>query len=134
GGRWLAVETAERAWRRRFADGTALIEARTLGGMLQGLVLVFAVAWLTGNLLIVYRAIGSVQMPRRLGDLEIVEAVPQRVLFGITVLAGTALGVAFSLGTGDWWRYAALATSPRHLVITDPSLSTLSPLPRATGY
>src|SRR2546423_9934118 len=102
--------------------------------MLQGLVLVFAVAWLTGNLLIVYRAIGSVQMPRRLGDLEIVEAVPQRVLFGITVLAGIALGVVFSLGTGDWWRYAVLATSPPHFVITDPSLFPLSPLPRDPGY
>ena len=134
GGRWLAVETAERAWDRTFAGGTALIEARTLGRMLQGLVLVFAVAWLTGNLLIVYRAIGSVQMPRRLGDLEIVEAVPQRVLFGITVLAGIALGVVFSLGKGDWWRYAVLATSPPHFVITDPSLFPLSPLPRDPGY
>ena len=134
GGRWLAVETAERAWDRTFAGGTALIEPRTLGRMLQGLVLVFAVAWLTGNLLIVYRAIGSVQMPRRLGDLEIVEAVPQRVLFWITVLAGIALGVVFSLGTGDWWRYAVLATSPPHFVITDPSLFPLSPLPRDPGY
>ena len=59
GGRWLAVETAERAWDRTFAGGTALIEARILGRMLQGLVLVCAVAWLTGNLLIVYRAAGS---------------------------------------------------------------------------
>src|SRR2546425_12520152 len=87
--------------------------------MLQGLVLVCAVAWLTGNLLIVYRAIGSGQMPRRLGDLEIVEAVPQRVLFWITVLVGVALGVVFSLGTGDWWRYALLPASPPHFAVVD---------------
>jgi len=124
GGRWLAVETAERAWDRTFAGGTALIEARILGRMLQGLVLVCAVAWLTGNLLIVYRAIGSVQMPRRLGDLEIVEAVPQRVLFWITVLVGVALGVVFSLGTGDWWRYAVLAASPPHFGVMDQSVAS----------
>ena len=132
GGRWLAVETAERAWDRTFPGGVALIQARTLGRMLQGLVLVIAIAWLTGNLLIVYRAIGSVQMPRRLGDLEIVEAVPQRVLFGFTVLVGVALGVVFSLGTGDWWRYAVLAASPPHFGVVDPS--PLHPLPHDVGY
>ena len=119
GGRWLAVETAERAWDRTFAGGTAVIEARDLARMLQALVLAVAVTWITGNLLIVYRAIGSVQMPRRLGDLEIVEAVPQRALLGATVLLGGVLGSLFSLGTGDWWRHAVLAASPPHFGIPD---------------
>jgi len=119
GGRWLAVETAERAWDRTFAGGAAVIEARDLARMLQALVLVVAVTWITGNLLVVYRAIGSVQMPRRLGDLEIVEAVPQRALLGATVLLGIVLGSLFSLGTGDWWRHAVLAASPPHFGITD---------------
>jgi hypothetical protein len=69
GGRWLAVETAERAWDRTFAGGEALIAVRALSHFLQALVLLVAITWITGNLLIVYRAIGSVQMPRRLGDL-----------------------------------------------------------------
>jgi hypothetical protein len=119
GGRWLAVETAERAWDRTFTGGTTLVDARNLGLILQAFVLVFAITWATGNLLIVYRAIGSVQMPRRLGDLEIVEAVSHRVLFGGTLLLGLVLGVLFSLGTGDWWRYAALASSPPHFGIAD---------------
>lgn len=119
GGRWLAVETAERAWDRTFTGGTALVDARNLGLMLQAFVLVFAITWATGNLLIVYRAIGSVQMPRRLGDLEIVEAVSHRVLFGATLLLGLVLGILFSLGTGEWWRYAALASSPPHFGIAD---------------
>ena len=80
GGRWLAVETAERAWDRTFAGGEALVAARDLARLLQALVLLVAIVWMAGNLLIVYRAIGSVQMPRRLGDLEIVEAVPRRTL------------------------------------------------------
>ena len=101
GGRWLAVETAERAWDRTFAGGEALIVVRDLSRLLQALVLLVAIAWITGNLLVVYRAIGSVQMPRRLGDLEIVEAVPRRTLLLTTVLIGVVLGTLLSLGTGE---------------------------------
>ncbi|PYO89372.1 MAG: hypothetical protein DMD66_05450 [Gemmatimonadetes bacterium] len=119
GGRWLAVETAERAWDRTFAGGEALIAARTLAQVLSALVLFTAIAWITGNLLIVYRAIGSVQMPRRLGDLEIVEAVPRRTLLGVTIVLGVILGAFLSLGTGDWWRHAVLAAAPPRFGVTD---------------
>ena len=129
GGRWLAVETAERAWDRTFAGGEAVIQARYLARMLQALVLVVAVTWITGNLLIVYRAIGSVQMPRRLGDLEIVEAVPQKTLLGATVLLGVILGTLFSLGAGDWWHHAVSAASPPHFGIPDGTK-----LARDVGY
>ena len=128
GGRWIAVETAERAWDRTFNGGVTLIEARTLGVVLRVFVLMFAIAWATGNLFIVYRAIGSVQMPRRLGDLEIVEAVPQRVLFAGTIGLGVVLGVLFSLGTADWWRHAVLASSPPHFGVPDETLG------RDAGY
>ena len=119
GGRWLAVETAERAWDRTFAGGEALVAARDRARLLQALVLLVANAWIVGNLLIVYRAIGSVQMPRRLGDLEIVEAVPRRTLLAATVLLGIILGTLLSLGTGDWWRHAMLAASPPHFGVPD---------------
>ncbi len=119
GGRWLAVETAERAWDRTFAGGEALIAARDLARLLQALVLLVAITWMAGNLLIVYRAIGSVQMPRRLGDLEIVEAVPRRTLLAGTVLLGVILGSFLSLGAGDWWRHFILATSPPHFGVPD---------------
>jgi uncharacterized protein UPF0182 len=129
GGRWLAVETAERAWDRTFAGGETLIAARNLARLLSLLVLFAAIAWITGNLLIVYRAIGSVQMPRRLGDLEIVEAVPRQTLLTMTVLLGVILGSLLSLGTGDWWRHAVLATAPPHFGIGDPTHPT-----RDAGY
>ena len=74
---------------------------------------------MAGNLLFVYRAIGSVQMPRRLGDLEIVEAVPRRTLLAATVLLGIILGTLLSLGTGDWWRHAVLAASPPRFGVLD---------------
>ena len=119
GGRWLAVETAERAWDRTFAGGEALIAVRDLSRLLQALVLLVAITWITGHLLIVFRAIGSVQMPRRLGDLEIVEAVPRRTLLMATVLLGVLLGTVLSLGTADWWRDAVLAASPPHFGVPD---------------
>jgi uncharacterized protein UPF0182 len=128
GGRWLAVETAERAWDRTFAGGEALIAVRNLARLLSAGVLFTAIAWITGNLLIVYRAIGSVQMPRRLGDLEIVEAVPQRTLLTITIIVGVLSGALLSLGTGDWWRHALLAASPPHFGISD------APHGRDAGY
>ena len=122
GGRWLALETAERAWAATFAGGAILGEARTLARLMQGFVLLFSITWATGNVFIVYRAIGSVQMPRRLGDLEIVEAVPQRVLFALTLGTGIVGGLLLSLGTGEWWRSALLASAPPHFGVTDDIL------------
>ncbi len=122
GGRWLAIETAERAWAATFTGGAVLTDARALARLLQGLIVLVSIAWSTGNILWVYRAIGSVQMPRRLGDLEIVEAVPQRVLLGVALLTGVVGGVILSWNTGDWWLAAVLASAPPHLGATDPIL------------
>ena len=122
GGRWLALETAERAWAATFAGGAVLGEARTLARLMQTFILLFSITWATGNVFIVYRAIGSVQMPRRLGDIEIVEAVPQRVLFALTLGIGVAGGLLLSLRTGDWWRSALLASAPPHFGVTDEIL------------
>jgi hypothetical protein len=122
GGRWLALETSERAWVATFSGGAVLNDVRNLARLLRGLVLLFSIIWATANVFTVYRAIGSVQMPHRLGDLEIVEAVPQRVLFGLTLATGIIGGVILSWGTGDWWRMAVLATAPPHFGVTDPIL------------
>ena len=122
GGRVLAVETAERAWAATFPGGEVLLEARTLARQMQGFVMLFSILWATGNLFVVYRTIGSVQMPRRLGDLEIVEAVPQRVLFNLTLATGILSGLLLSLGTADWWRDALLAGTPPHFGVSDDIL------------
>ena len=80
GGRWLALETAERAWGASLPGGSAYLTTRDFARLVSGLLLVGAIAWGTANLLFVYRSIGSMQPSRRLGDLEIVEAVPQPLL------------------------------------------------------
>src|SRR6266571_2578257 len=122
GGRWLAIETAERAWAATVTGGDVYLAARDLARLVQGIILLVSLTWGIGNLYIVYRAIGSVQLPRRLGDLEIVEAVPQRVLLGGTLLAGAAFGLVLALGTGDWWLQATLAARPPRFGIADPVL------------
>jgi len=122
GGRWLALETAERAWAASVPGGDAYLAARDLARLVRGLIVLVAVMWGAGNLFLVYRAIGSVQLPRRLGDLEIVEAVPRRVLLGGTLVTGVLVGAMLALGTGDWWLSAALALGPPHYGVSDPVL------------
>ena len=122
GGRWLALETAERAWGASLPGGTAYLAARDFARLVSGLLLVGAIAWGTANLLFVYRSIGSMQLSRRLGDLEIVEAVPQPLLLAGTIACGVVFGFLLTLGTGDWWMPAALASRPPTFGITDPVL------------
>jgi hypothetical protein len=122
GGRWLALETAERAWAHTVAGGDLYVTARRLSQLVRVTLLVLSVGWGTAHLWWVYRAIGSVQMPRRLGDLEIVEAVPQRLLLLGTIVTGLAYGVGISWGTGDYWLTAVLASSAPRFGILDPVL------------
>lgn len=122
GGRWAALETAERAWAATIDGGAAYITARGVARLVSGLILLAAVGWGTANLFFVYRTIGSVQLPRRLGDLEIVEAVPQSVLRAGTLASGLVFGVILALGTGDWWVSALLATAPPRFGVPDPVL------------
>ncbi len=122
GGRWLALETAERAWAASIAGGGTYLMARDFARLVSGLVLLVAITWGTGNLLFVYRTIGSVQLPRRLGDLEIVEAVPQRLLLAGTIATGLVYGFLLALGTGDWWIQAVIASRAPVFGVTDSVL------------
>ena len=122
GGRWLALELAERAWATTIPGGTAYIGERDFARLISGVFLLTAVTWSTANLLLVYRSIGSMQLSHRLGDLEIVEAVPQNVLFASTIGCGLVCGFLLTLGTGDWWMHAALASHAPSFGVLDPVL------------
>ena len=59
GGRWLALETAERAWAASVPGGGVYLAARDVARLVRGLILLVAIAWGAGNLFLVYRAIGD---------------------------------------------------------------------------
>lgn len=122
GGRWLAVESSERAWAASLVGGEVYLQARALARVVRVAMWVLATLWGVGNLFIVYRSIGSVQMPRRLGNLEIAEQVPKRLLLALAIGAGLLFGIGLVWGTGDWWQAYALATAEPHFGVLDPIL------------
>jgi len=108
GGRWIAVRYTEALW---YADlGQAAQFRRLLGAHLlwQGVVFLAATAWYGANLAGVHLSIGSVQLPRRIGNLEIAEAVPRRVLRGIATAGAVGLGLLTVVTFHDLSEYVDL--------------------------
>jgi hypothetical protein len=122
GGRWLAVTTGNRLWAEALGATTAHDAIRGLARMLSALAFLTAAVWCIGNLHMVYRAIGSVQMKRRIGNIEIDEALPRRYLLMGAWGLGLVVAIAVSRGTGDWWQQKALAGVVRLVGLTEPVL------------
>ncbi len=121
-GRWLAVSTADRLWAE--AVGAAASHRWLAGLKLRLFLAAFggAVVWCVGNLYLVYRSIGSVHVPRRLANLEIVEAVPLKFLRLGAVVLGLALALSISQTADSWWHARVLANSATPLGMLDPIL------------
>jgi hypothetical protein len=121
-GRWTTGMVAERWW-----AGTISQQARAFVGQVQVLKFVLdalgtlvASAWFVGNFYMIYRAIGSVQVSRRVANLEIHEALTPRVLLAGTVSAGLLLGLLTGLGSSHWWQSVLLASHGVVYGTTDP--------------
>lgn len=100
GGRWLAIRFTEASW---FADlGLGQMYWARLRHDLGWQLAVAAAAtlWYAAQTFAVYRSIGAVHLPRRVGDLEIAEAVPRRSLrwiaLGLALLLGIVTAVTFA--------------------------------------
>lgn len=119
--RWCAEFTGDRLWAEALGFGPAFMDVALMQIALG--VAAFAVAgtWYTGNLLLLYRQIGAVQVPRQVGDLEIVEHVPRRYLLIGAVVTGAGLGFLTALGAGVHWNEWALSSAGT-LGVTDPVL------------
>jgi hypothetical protein len=76
------------------AAGSFLTGLHLLRLTLDASAVLVATAWFTGHLVIVQRAIGSVQVPRHLANLEIREALTPSVLLPAILFTGSALGLA----------------------------------------
>jgi uncharacterized membrane protein (UPF0182 family) len=121
-GRWLALTTTNGLW----ADALGVAEPHgdiaALRLALGAAGFVIAAVWCIGNVYVVYRQIGSVQVPRRLGNLEIVESVPRKYLLAGAVAIGAVLALALSHDTGAWWLQRALVESKVVVGVQDPVL------------
>jgi hypothetical protein len=124
-GRWFAGMLADRWWAEEispaavsFVTGWHTLELTLeLGGVLV------ACAWFVGHLLVVYRAIGSVQVSRHVANLEIREALTRETLLTTTVLAGLGLGLLTGLGASRWAPVVALAWHGLSYDIAEPVLN-----------
>jgi hypothetical protein len=123
-GRWTAGLVADRWWAAELSpeamqfvtEWAVLRLVLELGGVL------FACAWFVGHLLLVYRAIGSVLVHRRLANLEIREAVNLRALAGVSVVAGLLLGLLTGRGVAGWTPAVVMGWAGPHVGATDPLL------------
>jgi uncharacterized membrane protein (UPF0182 family) len=122
GGRWLAVRYTEALWYAdlgRSAQFRHLLASRLLW---QGLTLLAATLWYGAQTLGVYRSIGSVHLPRRVGNLEIAEAVPHSVLRAIAAGIALLLGVVTVVTFHDLADYVALSQAATPLGLPEPIL------------
>ncbi|HEY2824703.1 MAG TPA: UPF0182 family protein [Gemmatimonadales bacterium] len=122
GGRWAAVNTGERLWSEAIGAAGAHESIRSLSTTLSMVAFLAALVWCVGNMHFIYRAIGSVQMKRRIGNIEIDEALPRRYLLLAAWSVGLILAIALSRGTDDWWRRSALSGVLTATGVTEPVL------------
>jgi hypothetical protein len=123
-GRWTATLLADRWWAAELSpaaasfltDWHALRFTLDLGGCL------IASAWFIGHLLLVYRAVGTVQVRRNVANLEFREALTPRVLLTVVVTAGVLLGLLVGVGASRWWRDITLAWQGVSYGVYDPLL------------
>jgi hypothetical protein len=115
---------ADRWWAGAFGppEASFLSGIHLLSLTLGAAAVLIATAWYSGHLLVVHRAIGSVQISRQVANLEIREAVTPATLLPLAVGIGAALGLAAGLGTGGQWPVFALAWQGVTYGVTDPYL------------
>ena len=123
-GHWGAEVVSDRWWAAAVDPAAApfLMRWHLLGLLLDLAGIALAAAWCVGHLLFVVGSIGSVQVPRRLGDLEIREVVPHDRLRSGAIVAGIVLGVLVGSGTGRLLPLVLQGWRGVHYGIVDPLL------------
>lgn len=122
GGRWFAARYTENLWFEQLGHGGRYRSLLAQSIAWQLIVLATSGLWFATHLFAVYRSIGSVQLPRRLGNLEISEAVPRRILRNIALSFAGVLALATTWAFADLHRYVALYRNAMPIGLPDPVL------------
>lgn len=123
-GRWAAGLLADRWWAAQISPAAVgfVTDWHILRLTLDLAGFLLASAWFIGHLLVVYRAVGSVQVRRHVANLEIREALTPGILLGVAVGAGALLGLLVGTGGSDRWQQVALAWQGVTYGVADPLL------------
>ncbi len=123
-GRWTAVLFADRWWAAELSPAAVafLTDWNLLKSVLKLSGVVVAAAWFIGHLLVVYRAVGSVQVRRSVANLEFREALTPTSLLALAVAAGAILGIVVGKGAGSHTAQVALAWQGVSYGAPDPLL------------
>ena len=123
-GRWAATFLADRWWAATFSPAArgALTRWHLFRLAIDGTAVLTAAAWFIGHLLIVGRALRSVQVPRHVGDIEFRETLRPELLTGTALVAGTVLGLVVGLDMSAYWPVLALAWRGVTAGIVEPVL------------
>ena len=110
-GRWFSALCADRWWAAEVSPASIafLTDWHFLGLILDITGVVVASAWFVGHFLVVYRAVGSVQVRRNVANLEIREALTPGALLAVAIASGTLLGLFVGAGTSRFAPQVALA-------------------------
>jgi hypothetical protein len=123
-GRTIAELFAAHWWAAQFSPGAARAVLRwhlwELG--LGAAAVCFSVAWFVLQMLIVIRAVGSVQILRDVGGLQFREVVRPAALKTFALAAGVCLGLVTGMGIGREWQVVLLALHGVTFGLADPLL------------
>lgn len=123
-GRWTSVVLADRWWAAELSPAAAefLTDWHLLRLTLDLMGCLIASAWFIGHLLLVYRAVGTVQVRRNVANLEFREALTPGALMTVAVVSGALLGLLVGVGASGWWREVSLAWEGVSYRASDPLL------------
>ncbi|HJR16117.1 MAG TPA: UPF0182 family protein, partial [Gemmatimonadales bacterium] len=121
-GRWTAVLLADQWWAAELSPEAAayLTDWHILRLTLDLAGILIASAWFIGHLLLVYRAVGTVQVRRNVANLEFREALTPGTLLAVAIATGALLGLLVGVGASGWWREATLAWHGVSFRVSDP--------------
>ena len=123
-GRWTTVLLADRWWGAELSPSAAgfLTDWHVLRLTLELAGCLIASAWFIGHLLLVYRAVGTVQIRRNVANLEFREALTPSTLLTVAIASGALFGLLVGVGASGWWREVALAWQGVSYRVSDPLL------------